>query len=71
MMATDLADVLDEVELMAREQHPPARPGLLGEDRREVVDADRVEAGEGFVEDEELRVVDQRRGELDPLLVAE
>ena len=35
-----------------------------------VCDAERVEARERLVEDEQLRVVDQRRRELDPLLVA-
>jgi hypothetical protein len=39
----------------------------LGED----VDADRVEAGEGLVEHQDVRRVHQRGGELHALLVAE
>ena len=45
-------------------------PGPLGQDLGHVVDAARVQAGEGLVEDEQFRVVHQRGGQLHPLLVA-
>ena len=56
-----LADVLDEVELVAREDDPDAGRRPLAEDLGHRRDADRVEAGERLVEDEQLRVVDERR----------
>jgi hypothetical protein len=51
------------------DRHPGARP--FAQDLAEDVDADGVEAGERLVEHEELGVVDERRAELRPLLVAE
>ena len=45
--------------------------GVFGQHAAEHVDADRVEAGERLVEHEQLRLVHQRGGELDALLVAE
>ena len=65
-----LADVLDEVELVAAEDDAGAGRRLLADDLGHRRDADRVEPGERLVEDEQLRVVDERRGELDALLVA-
>ena len=65
-----LADVLDQVELVAREDDPDAGRGPLLDDLGHRRDADRVQAGERLVEDEQLRVVGERDGQLDPLLVA-
>ena len=65
-----LADVLDEVELVAGEDNPDAGRRPLAEDLGHRRDPDRVEAGERLVEDEQLRVVDERRAQLDALLVA-
>ena len=65
-----LAQVLHQVELMTGEQHALARPGLAGEHLAHRVDAGRVKAGERLVEDEQVRVVHERGGELDALLVA-
>ena len=56
---------------MAGEHDGHARGGVLGQHAAEHVDADRVQAGERLVEHQQLRVVDERRRELDALLVAE
>ena len=53
-----------------REDDADAGRGALADDLGHRRDADRVEAGERLVEDEQLRVVDERRRQLDPLLVA-
>ena len=65
-----LADVLDEVELVAGEDDADAGRRALADDLGHRRDADRVEARERLVEHEQLRVVDERGGELDALLVA-
>ena len=65
-----LADVLDEVELVTGEHDADARRGSFPHDLGHRGDADRVQAGERLVHDEELRVVDEGGRELDPLLVA-
>ena len=65
-----LADVLDEVELMAGEHDRRAVAREVADDRGQGVDAERVEPGERLVEDEGDRVVDERRRELHALLVA-
>ena len=65
-----VAEALDELELVAGEQDRHA--GLAGpgdEDLAHDVDADGIQAAERLVEDERDRVVDERRGELHPLLV--
>jgi hypothetical protein len=54
-----------------REDHGDARGGTLLEHTGHDVDRERVETREGLVEDEHLRVVHQRRGDLRALLVAE
>ena len=65
-----LADVLDQVELVAREHDADAGRRPLADDLGHRRDADRVEARERLVEDEQLRVVDERGRQLDALLVA-
>ena len=65
-----LADVLDQLELVAGEEDGGAAGRLVAEHLRERAHRDRVEAGERLVEDEQLRLVHQRRRELRPLLVA-
>ncbi len=65
-----LADVLDQVELVAGEDDADPGRGPLADDLGHRRDADRVEARERLVEDQQLRVVDQRGRELDALLVA-
>ena len=65
-----LADVLDELELMAGEEDGRAARRLAAENLGERLDRDRVEPGERLVEDEQLRLVQQRGGELRALLVA-
>ena len=65
-----LAEVLDQVELVAREQHRRARARDLCEEVAHVFDRDRIEPGERFVEHEEVWFVHQRRDQLDPLLVS-
>ncbi len=66
-----LAEPLDELELVAREEHRGAVPGSLHEHRGEGVDGHRIEAGEGLVEDQDVRLVHQRGGQLDALLVSQ
>jgi hypothetical protein len=63
--------VLDEVELVAGEQDRGPAAGALAQHRRQVVGPDRVQAGERLVEHEQLRIMDERGGELDALLVAQ
>ena len=69
--ADGVAQPLDEVELVAGEDDRDALAALLEQRLGEGVDADRVEAGERLVEDEDLGPADERGGELDALLVAE
>jgi hypothetical protein len=66
-----LAEPLDQVQLVAREEDQPPLTGGVGDDLGQPVDGDRVEPGEGLVEHERLRLVDERNGELHPLLVAQ
>ena len=54
---------------MAREEHRDAGRGGLREQLGHRFDTDRVQPAEGLVEDGQLGVVHQRRGQLDPLLV--
>ena len=65
-----LADVLDEVELMAGEQHRRAAERQVADHLRQRLDAERIETGERLVEHQRHRIVHERRGELHPLLVA-
>src|SRR4051794_26925116 len=69
--AHGVAEAFHEVELMAGEDDRHAVPGLTEERLGQGVDADRVQPGEGLVEDEHLGAADQRGGELDALLVAQ
>ncbi len=66
-----VAEPLHQLELVTREDHghPGRRP--LSQDSAHSVHSERIEAREGLVEDEQLGVVDQGRGQLHPLLVAE
>ncbi len=67
-----VAQTLDELELVAREDHGDAVVRCLpSQDAREHVDPDRVEARERFVQHQQLRLVHERRRELHPLLVPE
>ncbi len=65
-----LAHVFDQIELVAAEHDPDPGPGTFVDDLGHRRDADRVEAGERLVEHEQLRVVGQRYGQLDALLIA-
>ena len=64
-----LADVLDQLELMTREEDRGATGGLAAKHVGKRPYRDRVEAREGLVEDEQVRLVHERRCELCPLLV--
>ena len=66
-----VAEPLDQLELVAGEQHgrPARRPPAARRRRR--LDGDRVEAGERLVEDEDPGRVHQRGRDLRALLVAE
>ena len=54
---------------MAAEQHGRSASDLLEEHRLHRLDGDRIEAGERLVEDQQIRVVHERDGELHALLV--
>lgn len=69
--ADAVAELLDELELVGREEDGDAGVGLLAQRRRHRVDGQGIEAGEGLVEDEGGGVVGQRGRQLDALLVAE
>ena len=64
------AQVLDQVELVAGEQHGCARCSDLCEQLAHVGDRDRVEPGERLVEHEQIGFVDECRDQLHALLVA-
>ena len=66
-----VAQALHELQLMGGEHHRRSLPRALEEHLGHHVGADRIEAGEWLVEDERGRVVEERGGELHPLLVAE
>ncbi len=66
-----VAEPLDQVELVAGEQHRNLRRDLLAEQVHHRVDRERVETAERLVQDQRDRLVHQRRGDLHPLLVAE
>jgi hypothetical protein len=65
-----LTQVLDQVELVAGEQHAAARASPLHQDLADGVDAGRIQAGQGLVEHQRLRVVHERGRQLHSLLVA-
>ncbi len=66
-----VAQPLDELELVAREDDGEACVRLLAEDGAHHVDGDRIEPGERLVENEDVRAEDEGRRKLDALLVAE
>ena len=65
-----LAEVLDEIELVAGEEHRHPGSRQLLEQPRHGTHRDGIQPGEGFIEDEQVRLVDQGGDELHPLLVA-
>ena len=65
-----LAEVLHLVELVAAEEHAAPGPGLIDQHLADGVDAGGVEPRQRLVQHEQLGVVDQRRRQLHPLLVA-
>lgn len=69
--ADPVAESLDQVELMAGEQHWYTAVALLSKHLAHDVDGQRIEAGERFIQHEDVRVVHQRGGQLYPLLVAQ
>ena len=62
-----LAEVLDEIELVAREEQVPPRADVVEDHRGQELHRRGVEAGEGLVEHEQVRLVDHRRRQLHPL----
>ena len=69
--AHPVAQPLDELELVAREDDGDPRIGPLAQHLRHDVDGDRVEPGERLVEHEHVGPEDEGRGQLDALLVAQ
>jgi hypothetical protein len=70
MIVTESHRSSHQVELVAGQQPTASRPRLLNEYLADGVDAGGVQARQRFVEDQQLRSVDQRGGKLHPLLVA-
>ena len=70
MIPTASHKPLDELELVAGEDDADSALYAFGQDVGERVDADRIQPREGFVEHQQLRIMDQRRRQLHPLLVA-
>ena len=62
--------MLDDVELVAGEQHAGAAMRDVAEQPGHRVHRDRVQPGERLVEHQQVGRMHQRGGELDPLLVA-
>jgi hypothetical protein len=69
--ADAVAQPLDELQLVAGEDDRHPVVGLAAQHAAHHLDRRGVQPGERLVEDEHLRVVHQRRGELDALLVAQ
>ncbi len=65
-----VADVLDEIELMAREHHCDSGGCLFPDDPAHGVCPHWVQPRERLVEDQQLGAVHQGGGKLHPLLVA-
>ena len=66
-IATRVADPLDLVEQVRGEQHRAALGDEAADHGAELVDAGRVEAVGGLVEDQQLGVGEQRAGDAEPL----
>ena len=66
-----VAESLDHIELVGREQHRGAAGRALLEHACDDVDGERVESRERLVEDQHLRLVDERGSDLCALLVAQ
>jgi len=66
-----VAQPLDELELVAREDDGQPRIGLLTQDCAHDIDGDRIETRERFVEHEQIGSEHECRGQLDALLVAQ
>ena len=66
-----VAEPLDDVELVAGEQHGRAGGRAILEHVDDDLDGERVESGERLVEHEDLGVVHECGGDLRALLVAE
>jgi hypothetical protein len=62
--------VLDELELVRREQDRHSARSLVAQDAGEEIGDDRVQPREGLVENQQIRAVDERGGELYALLIA-
>ena len=69
--ADAVAQALHQIQLVGGEDDRHTCPGAVGEHRAHHVHRDGVEAGKRLVQDENVGVVDKRRGELDALLVAQ
>ena len=65
-----LAQVLDQVQLVAGEQHRHAPGRHIGKQPAHGIHGDRVQAGKRLIEHQQVRVADQRGDQLNPLLVA-
>src|SRR6266511_2752051 len=66
-----VADLLDLVQEMAREQHRAALARELAHERADLALARRIEAVRRLVEDHERRITEQRRRDTEPLAHAE
>ncbi len=62
-----IADLLHVVEQVGGHQHGDAERAEPGDEVEHLLAAERVEAGGGLVEQHELRIADERLGQLGPL----
>lgn len=61
-----IAEAFDHIELARGEEHYCARRGTFCEHVEDDVDRNRVQAGQGLVQDQDVGVMDHRRGDLHP-----
>lgn len=66
-----VAQSFDQVKLMTREHHRHAAVDLSPQDAAEDVDSNRIETRKRLVQNREFGIVNQRAGELNPLLITE
>jgi hypothetical protein len=62
--------MLDELELVLRQDHRRSASGLRARDLRHHVRGDRVKPGDRLIQDQQVRTMYECRRELNALLVA-
>jgi hypothetical protein len=70
MITTSWHRFLHQVQLVAGEQHRRAPRGQAGQQLAHGLQGDRVLAGKRLIEYQQVRLVEQRGDQLNPLLVS-